>query len=109
LSEALVSEKEGTAREANAKGRLAEAQAEASRAAASQAHAREALETERQRFALSREKILTYIDVREKVTEFKGAEPRVTMLVELDKSVTNLLGEAGEELIKLPPSPPKLP
>jgi hypothetical protein len=116
LSEALVSEKEGTAREAKAKGRLAEAQAlkaeaeaEASRAAASQAHAREALETERQRFALSREKILTYIDVRERVTEFKGAEPRATMLAELDKSVTNLLGETGEELIKLPPSPPKLP
>ena len=31
------------------------------------------------------------------------------MLAELDKSVTNLLGETGEELIKLPPSPPKLP
>ena len=59
--------------------------------------------------ALSREKILTHIDVREKETEFKGAEPRTTMLAELDKSVTNRLGETGEELIKLPPSPPKLP
>jgi hypothetical protein len=111
VSEALVSEREGIAHEANAKGRLEDVQVEkgnielqSARVVAGESRTREALTTEKQRFDLQAQKIDKYFDIRHKIAEMEDGAPRAALLAALDNSVVSLLGDSAKEWMKLPPS-----